>query len=289
LTINPETIDRLNSVQESIWAAAANKVTEGFGKPANFVGPLTAVAKQEDLATSMPGPMVAMQFGLSSAPHSEHLVLISPEFAIQLAAQNLDADVPELTDEVLANVTGAFQSIIQGLCEGISHVTGDVVSMTTFALQRSVVELPAGLQGTPELVRVQVHLTVGDASGTLIWVLDEESAKQIPKTVVFHEVAGQSSDSTDSRITSELDVILDIPLEVSVELGRMTMVVKDVIDLGTGSIVEVDKAAGDPVDVLVNGKLVARGEVVVIEDNFGVRITEILSPKERVTKLAEAA
>jgi flagellar motor switch protein FliN/FliY len=59
------------------------------------------------------------------------------------------------------------------------------------------------------------------------------------------------------------------------------MVVRDVLDLGTGSIVEVDKAAGEPVDVMVNGRLVAKGEVVVIEDNFGVRITEILNPAER--------
>jgi flagellar motor switch protein FliN/FliY len=59
------------------------------------------------------------------------------------------------------------------------------------------------------------------------------------------------------------------------------MVVRDVLDLGTGSIVEVDKSAGEPVDVLVNGRLVAKGEVVVIEDNFGVRITEILNPAER--------
>jgi flagellar motor switch protein FliN/FliY len=78
-----------------------------------------------------------------------------------------------------------------------------------------------------------------------------------------------------------MDVLLDVPLEISVELGRVKMVVRDVLDLGTGSIVEVDKAAGEPVDVMVNGRLVAKGEVVVIEDNFGVRITEILNPAER--------
>ena len=80
---------------------------------------------------------------------------------------------------------------------------------------------------------------------------------------------------------SSMDVLLDVPLEISVELGRVKMVVRDVLDLGTGSIVEVDKAAGEPVDVMVNGRLVAKGEVVVIEDNFGVRITEILNPAER--------
>ena len=67
------------------------------------------------------------------------------------------------------------------------------------------------------------------------------------------------------------------------------MLVKDVVELGTGSIVEIEKAAGEPVDVMVNGKLVARGEVVVIEDNFGVRVTEILNPHERLRNLGDAA
>jgi flagellar motor switch protein FliN/FliY len=82
-----------------------------------------------------------------------------------------------------------------------------------------------------------------------------------------------------------LDLLLDIPLEVSVELGRVTMLVSELLEIGTGSIVELKKVAGEPVEVLVNGRLIARGEVVVVEDNFAVRITEIISPMERVQKL----
>jgi flagellar motor switch protein FliN/FliY len=78
---------------------------------------------------------------------------------------------------------------------------------------------------------------------------------------------------------------LDIPLEVSVELGRVTMLIRELLEVGTGSIVELQKAAGEPVEVLVNGRLIARGEVVVVEDNFAVRITEILSPAERIQRL----
>jgi flagellar motor switch protein FliN/FliY len=81
---------------------------------------------------------------------------------------------------------------------------------------------------------------------------------------------------------------MDVPLEISVELGRVKMMVRDVLELGSGAIIEIDKAAGEPVDVMVNGTLVARGEVVVIEDNFGVRITEIVSV-ERPTRLGEVA
>jgi flagellar motor switch protein FliN/FliY len=78
-----------------------------------------------------------------------------------------------------------------------------------------------------------------------------------------------------------LDMVMDIPLELSVELGRKRMSIRQILDLGSGAIVELDKIAGEPVDLLVNGRLVARGEVVVIEDNFGVRITEIVNSAGR--------
>lgn len=84
---------------------------------------------------------------------------------------------------------------------------------------------------------------------------------------------------------ASLDLLLDVPLRVAVELGRAHMAVRDVLALQTGSVVELDRAAGQPVDVLVNDRLIARGEVVVIEDRFGVRITEIISP----TRPASAA
>lgn len=82
-----------------------------------------------------------------------------------------------------------------------------------------------------------------------------------------------------------LDMLLDIPLKVTVELGRTKRTVKDILNLTTGSIVELDKLAGEPVDVLVNEKLIAKGEVVVIDENFGVRITDILNQTDRLMNL----
>lgn len=82
-----------------------------------------------------------------------------------------------------------------------------------------------------------------------------------------------------------LDFILDIPLKVSVELGRAQVVIKDLLQLGQGSVLALDKLAGEPLEVLVNGKLVARGEVVVVNEKFGVRLTDIISPLERIETL----
>ncbi|MGM0873677.1 MAG: flagellar motor switch phosphatase FliY [Bacillota bacterium] len=82
-----------------------------------------------------------------------------------------------------------------------------------------------------------------------------------------------------------LDMLLDIPLQVTVELGRTKRSVKEILELSSGSIIELDKLAGEPVDILVNSKIVAKGEVVVIDENFGVRVTDIISQTERLNKL----
>lgn len=82
-----------------------------------------------------------------------------------------------------------------------------------------------------------------------------------------------------------LDLLLDIPLQISVELGRAKKTIKDILELSPGSVIELDKLAGEPVDIFVNQKLIAHGEVVVIDENFGVRITNILDPRERLKRL----
>ena len=85
---------------------------------------------------------------------------------------------------------------------------------------------------------------------------------------------------------ANLDLILDIPLSVTVELGRSKMLINDLLQLGQGSIIELTKLVGEPLEVLVNDKLVARGEVVVVNEKFGVRLTDIVTPMERVKSLA---
>ena len=86
-------------------------------------------------------------------------------------------------------------------------------------------------------------------------------------------------------VDGNIGLILDVPLQVTVELGRTKKLIREILELSPGSVLELDKLAGEPVDVLVNGKLLAKGEVVVIDENFGVRITDIVSPIERASSL----
>ncbi len=97
------------------------------------------------------------------------------------------------------------------------------------------------------------------------------------------DLTGAVQGAQDS--SRNLDLILDIPLTVTVELGRSKLLINDLLQLGQGSVIELTKLVGEPLEVLVNNKLVARGEVVVVNDKFGVRLTDIVSPLERVHSL----
>lgn len=83
-----------------------------------------------------------------------------------------------------------------------------------------------------------------------------------------------------------LNLLLDIPLEITAELGRTRMIIHDLLQLGQGSVIELNKLAGEPLEILVNHKLIARGEVVVVNEKFGIRLTDIISPMERIKQLA---
>lgn len=118
---------------------------------------------------------------------------------------------------------------------------------------------------------------VPQAAGSLTETNVRISAEPVVRQVEF----GQIGYAADSIQKSGVDLIMDVNVQVSVELGRATMQVREVLSLGPGSVVELDKHAGEPVEVVVNNKTVARGEVVVIDENFGVRITEIINAKGR--------
>jgi len=99
--------------------------------------------------------------------------------------------------------------------------------------------------------------------------------------VQFPSLVPQASSAEQGNI----GLIMDVYMEMTVELGRTKKLIKEILGMGEGTIIELDKLAGEPVDILVNHKLIAKGEVVVIDENFGVRVTEIVSPMERMSDM----
>ena len=105
---------------------------------------------------------------------------------------------------------------------------------------------------------------------------DARSAQIFP---AFGDSEGKAS------MMNELDLILDIPVQISVELGRTRITIKNLLQLAHGSVVELDAMAGEPLSIFVNGTLIAKGETVVVNDKFGIRLTDIITPAERMRKL----
>ena len=119
---------------------------------------------------------------------------------------------------------------------------------------------------------------------------DADAAAQTPEDDKAAVQPAQFSELSDESRGSglSLDLVLDIAMPVTVELGRASMAVKDLLQLSTGSVVELDRMAGEPVDLYVRDVCFARGEVVVVDNNFGLRITEIMNPQRRIRELGKA-
>ncbi|MCW8943960.1 MAG: flagellar motor switch protein FliN [Sedimenticola sp.] len=119
-------------------------------------------------------------------------------------------------------------------------------------------------------------------------VVDEQV---IPATTIgaesaqFQELTSESSAGGSGEV--QLDAILDVPVTISMEIGRTQITIRNLLQLNQGSVVELDRLAGEPMDVLVNGTLIAKGEVVVVNEKFGIRLTDIISPADRVKRLGK--
>ncbi|KND61316.1 Flagellar motor switch protein FliN [Candidatus Burkholderia verschuerenii] len=113
--------------------------------------------------------------------------------------------------------------------------------------------------------------------------LAEQNGNDAPTATagVFQPLSKAAAPST----RNDIDMILDIPVNLTVELGRTKIAIRNLLQLAQGSVVELDGMAGEPMDVLVNGCLIAQGEVVVVNDKFGIRLTDIITPSERIRKL----
>jgi flagellar motor switch protein FliN/FliY len=112
---------------------------------------------------------------------------------------------------------------------------------------------------------------------------DSMGAPQPAPKAPFQDFGGLPADKSNSM--NDFDMILDIPVQITVELGRTKLSIRNLLQLAHGSVVELDALAGEPMDVLVNGTLIAQGEVVVVNDKFGIRLTDIITPSERVRKV----
>ncbi|HOP05801.1 MAG TPA: flagellar motor switch protein FliN [candidate division Zixibacteria bacterium] len=199
----------------------------------------------------------------------------------------------ETPEEVQADAVAQDESAAAAASENDTpNLTADDDSIDPEA-EALLNDLPRGGRG-PVINKGDV--SEEDAEAAMLAMLDElpqDDAGARPEDIDFGAATAakaefqQLTESSHKDDKQNIDLLLDVNLPVSIELGRTRMTIEDILALGPGSVVELNKLAGEPVDLLVNYKVVARGEVVVIDENFGVRITQLLSPEERLRALGE--
>lgn len=303
----PTIISKLGQIQPSLWQTVSNAASEAANDLITIDNPFALPMPVTQITVDYPQPQIVVQFAFSTAPDQMQLLIVPQDTAMELANRLLESNAVSVDDNLTAELRPFFESLVQGICLGASNLMNEAVVATGLSIRLMTIQVPMNFQRHSDVILTNLGVSAEAISGTIMWMIDPDTAAYLcgleatvddepaPAASPFAEFAAPTAAGTRAaqarpvETHDGLELLMDIPLEVSVELGRVRMQVREVVDLGAGSIVEIDKAAGEPVDVLVNGRLVAKGEVVVIEDNFGVRITEILTPQERLSRLNEAA
>lgn len=290
-----DVFQKFTALQDQIWQTVAGVLSESVDAEISATAPSTFGTTAGELATEFSLSHIVIQFSFANSQDNPQLILISQDSFAELLSMIAGSDVNDVDESLVLDNRSLAEAIVQGVCVATGTSRKEAVAAGGLTLRMQIPSLPPNLLRAEDLIRTDLVFVHDKYKGGITWIVDAETAAYVLGLEDQDLDSSSSADLSSAESGAKngdshaLEILLDIPLDLSVELGRVKMLIKDVVGLGTGSIIEIDKAAGEPVDVMVNGRIVARGEVVVIEDNFGVRITEILSPQERLMRLNEVA
>lgn len=310
--VSAELLTQFVVKQTQVWQTVAMYLSEQNNTLVEIPTPTSNAKPIGDLTGLTVDTVLHIQAQFAEQSDAPCLFIAGDEPSEREATQTalleaLLGSVPDPIDDAALQAVQEFGThLMQGLALAFGNLTSKTFTPEQVSARYEPVTFPPNFLTVDEVIATRFTVQIPDRTPfTLTWLLTENLARTLlgmppaeadPLAALMNEpepaaptpaapMAFNPFAETDETPERNIDLLLDIPLEVSVELGRVTMLVREVLEVGTGSIVELQKAAGEPVEVLVNGRLIARGEVVVVEDNFAVRITEILSPIERVQRL----
>ncbi|MCX7993829.1 MAG: flagellar motor switch protein FliN [Fimbriimonadales bacterium] len=312
--VSAELLTQFVVKQTQVWQAVAMHLSEQNNTLVEIPTPTSNAVPISELTGLTADTLLYIQAQFAEQSDAPCLFVVGEQPGEREAAQKalLEATLGNAPDTIDDAALQAVQEFGTHLMQGLAVAFGNL-SNKTFTPQEVIVRyepitLPPNFLTVDEVIATRFTVQIPERSAfTLTWLLTENLARTLtglppaqadpfaslmdtpeptaPSPAAPAPMAFNPFAETDDAPERNIDLLMDIPLEVSVELGRVTMLIRELLEVGTGSIIELQKAAGEPVEVLVNGRLIARGEVVVVEDNFAVRITEILSPIERVQRL----
>jgi flagellar motor switch protein FliN/FliY len=266
LSLDDITLSAVGEAMNQMMGSATTSLSSMFNQRIDIAPPMLTLV---DLGKS----------SLNVSTDFENLVQIKFKMEIeQLVNSELMQIIPleavrSMIDNLMANTTE--EANLDSFTEPGSPASGQMSPPQSYSPPEPQVASAPSPPSTPAVETWDHHVSNDIPSGV------KKGEKFAVQPVQFASL----SDSATSAMPQNIDLIMDVPLNVTVELGKTQKTIKEILELSQGSIIQLDKMAGEPVDLMVNGKLVAKGEVVVIDENYGIRITAIISPMDRMNKL----
>ncbi len=304
----------LESALASAAEGAANALSGLLGKSVSLSPAGVSAISAADLADKFFGGVAQVPVTVGGQARGPALIAFNESAAALMADLLIGGDgssPPEALNDLHLSAVGEvgnqlaaalFEGLGQGLGKDLNGTAGDLSPVQGSDLPGAAAGLGASLVACEFSLDVEgalpspFLLVLGEnvaaaltAGGAAAGAAPQQTASNsgfggsMNAPVVQAAQLSQLSGSLPAGAGNNLELLMDVPLQVTVELGRTNKMVKEVLALGPGSVLELDKLAGEPVDILVNEKPIAKGEVVVIDENFGIRVTEILAPRDRVS------
>jgi flagellar motor switch protein FliN/FliY len=303
--------EELTKVSEPAMSAAAAKLSTILNRKVDITNPHTKVDTPEEIRKELPKNAIVVEVEYAQDVVGPTYIIFLKDNAAVLADLIMGGDGTKPPSEMTELYLGALGEALAKMMDSATAVLSNIVDkeIKCGKLKTSVVDFTSPEASKllvfqqKSLVKVNYDLKIGDlVEGKLIQLLPPSIAKPImeggtitaakevkkPERIAVSPVSFAPFKPQPEVVTvtpPNIQLLMDVPMEVTVELGRTTMKVEDILQLAPGKIVELECSASEPVNILVNGKLVGRGTVVVVEDSFGVRITDIFSPEERLESL----
>jgi len=304
-TLTAKQLDAVKRYGDLMAATQGEMIGTFLATTARSVAKEPVSQTKETAGGLVSGPAVLAAFSYRGSLEGKAALVFKREDATKIGGTMVgDPEATEFSDMIADAFKEVLNTILGNLSTTLSGLTGGLVSLSQIEMDQAEPDserLSLAIGGEDRLTLLPFELSVGADLKSECWqVLSDRLVESLdvlvtppapkPSTqpakaapVEFEALTAEPSTAAPAN----LDLIMDIGLEVRVELGRTNMKIRDVLNLGGGSVVELDKLAGEPVDLLVNDVIFAKGEVVVIDENFGVRITDILSLDDRIKSLGE--
>jgi flagellar motor switch protein FliN/FliY len=314
--LSPVERDALADFMNMTMRAVVPSLSGYLGKNVSISNALVEVKSPDAVRSDFARQYVQIGMDFTGSIRGKNLILLILNDAGVISSLMMGDESgtppPEITDAHQSTIQEFISQMMSSCATQFSEKVRSPVATTAPAL--SIVRSSNELQLPPgaEVVKITYNLVIENlVSSRMYQILELPIASELTGASVTvapqgqpvsqpPRMAPQSSpgqvgispvkypplgEGLPSGASGNISLLMDVPMTLTVELGRTRQFVKDILGLGEGSIIELDKLAGEPVDLLVNGKLIAKGEVVVIDENFGVRVTDIVSPADRLNKL----